>query len=123
MRIGLVVNSCRSKSPRREKSSGVCTNTHEDVNASSKSSIPREKLIYTLTDGRVPLGSSSFPSLLAPRAGRVPGFLSADPVFMSRQLSVWAGDGLHCQSFCLHSLLLNLNGNSMDNQGLNPAKC
>lgn len=35
MRIELV-NNCRSKSPGKEKSSCVCTNTEEDVNAFSK---------------------------------------------------------------------------------------
>lgn len=124
MRIGLGVNNCRSKSPRREESSCVCTKTHEDVNAFSRSLLPREKLIYTLTVGRASCRRYQLPITADTQSRQQCQDASMlTPVFISRQLSVWAVCGWQCQSFCLHPLLLNLNGNSIYNQGLNPAKC
>lgn len=99
----------------------VCVQIQEDVNAFSKSLLPGGKLIYTLTGGRASFQGISFPHCRHQSREQSCRMALCWP--MGRQLSVWAGQGLQGQSFCLLSLLSNFSGNSMDNQGLNPAKC
>lgn len=120
MRIGLGVNNCRSKSPGK-KNLLVCVEIPRRMWMLSPRVCFLEKSSFTHSL-MVGLPTISFSSLLTPRAdSRAPGCLCWPCVH--EQAAVSLGCAWFAVSVFLPWLLLNLNGNSTDNQGLNPAKC